>query len=462
MERQSAFRSVSFKQSHSGIPSSDSSSQADSSARHSSASVASVPTQMPHRVDTRTPDASASVHSEMVLHDKSDTPSSHGPSDLGTAATLAQLFDDTRPSTAATHDSVAQQDDTMDGRDYNAQLVEERDESPDRSERFMTPLPPSYPAKVPPNTAVEVNFAYTAQKEDELDLEVGDIIIVKDCPSDEWWVGLPVGGGKQVARAAFFPSNFIKVKHLPAHAVENSHAASRPQSVEPVAAPFTLSSSSSSATVVNSKHVSSAEPERGRQRSDTTSVMSVDSDDASSIKSSKSERRKTWFQRPFSSMSSGNSSSATKPRARSMSEPSAQEEETPSALPLQDVAPLARVKESSMEASQLLLSNGGGGHQPQQLLRRKSTTHVMGTLSARSDWTESQDSIERALLSVTAASAFRAGNWQDNIPAEIVKTLSTEECKRQEAIWELIATEKDYVRDVNLIHAVRLFCFFHA
>ena len=157
-----------------------------------------------------------------------------------------------------------------------------------------------------------------------------------------------------------------------------------------------------------------------------------------------------------------------------MSEPPVQDEETVS-LSAQDTASLARVKESSMEASQFMLSHGtsgtttlsssssaaaaatGAGQHP---LRRKSTTHVMGTLSARNEWTESQDSIERALLSVTAASAFRAGNWQDNIPAEIVKTLSIEECKRQEAIWELIATEKDYVRDVNLIHAVFFFLQF--
>jgi len=39
-------------------------------------------------------------------------------------------------------------------------------------------------------------------------------------------------------------------------------------------------------------------------------------------------------------------------------------------------------------------------------------------------------------------------------------SLSDKEKKRQEVIFELIQTERDYVRDLDIIFSVEFFCFF--
>lgn len=44
--------------------------------------------------------------------------------------------------------------------------------------------------------------------------------------------------------------------------------------------------------------------------------------------------------------------------------------------------------------------------------------------------------------------------WSTTVPSEIVALVSDEEKKRQEAIFEVIQKEKEYVDDLDLVHKV--------
>ncbi|KAF9365232.1 Intersectin 1 (SH3 domain protein) [Mortierella sp. NVP85] len=68
---------------------------------------------------------------------------------------------------------------------------------------------------------------YDAEKDDELTLEVGDIIMVQDQSDPGWWVGIKVKDDK----AGWFPSNFVDPHE---ELVETSTTTAAPAHVEPV------------------------------------------------------------------------------------------------------------------------------------------------------------------------------------------------------------------------------------
>lgn len=65
-------------------------------------------------------------------------------------------------------------------------------------------IPPSLAAKKPPKRA-KVTFAYTAQQDDELALEVGNVIEILKQEDPNWWEGSLNG------KAGMFPSNFVEI-----------------------------------------------------------------------------------------------------------------------------------------------------------------------------------------------------------------------------------------------------------
>ncbi|KAK3818805.1 MAG: hypothetical protein J3Q66DRAFT_178131 [Benniella sp.] len=68
---------------------------------------------------------------------------------------------------------------------------------------------------------------YEAEKDDELTLEVGDIVMVQDQSDPGWWVGIKVKDDK----VGWFPSNFVDPHEEP---VETSTTTAAPVHVEPV------------------------------------------------------------------------------------------------------------------------------------------------------------------------------------------------------------------------------------
>ncbi|KAJ3129212.1 cytochrome c oxidase subunit 1 [Nowakowskiella sp. JEL0407] len=52
---------------------------------------------------------------------------------------------------------------------------------------------------------------------------------------------------------------------------------------------------------------------------------------------------------------------------------------------------------------------------------------------------------------ITVASDKGTGKWSDDVPDSVLSELSAKEKMRQTAMWELICTEKDYVRDLKIV-----------
>lgn len=62
------------------------------------------------------------------------------------------------------------------------------------------------------------------------------------------------------------------------------------------------------------------------------------------------------------------------------------------------------------------------------------------------------------MSSSTESGAVQIRAWSANVPKEVLDSVSKDEQKRQEAIYELIYTEEDYVRDLDLLDEVRFGC----
>lgn len=56
--------------------------------------------------------------------------------------------------------------------------------------------------------------------------------------------------------------------------------------------------------------------------------------------------------------------------------------------------------------------------------------------------------------SITDAGNANVSLWAESVPAEIVNSVSETEKKRQEAINEVIYTERDFVRDLEYLRDV--------
>lgn len=86
-----------------------------------------------------------------------------------------------------------------------------------------------------------------------------------------------------------------------------------------------------------------------------------------------------------------------------------------------------------------------------------SETHSINTVSSETDSAiapppslTSQDSGSRVVMMITSAPIAKA-KWSDDIDGAILGRLSDKEKRRQEVIFELLQTERDYVRDLELI-----------
>ncbi|TPX72929.1 hypothetical protein SpCBS45565_g00028 [Spizellomyces sp. 'palustris'] len=66
------------------------------------------------------------------------------------------------------------------------------------------------PTRVPPGTKVTVTHVYERTKADELDLTLGETIVVMEAPEGGWWRGMKNLGGKE-AQSGWFPATMIRI-----------------------------------------------------------------------------------------------------------------------------------------------------------------------------------------------------------------------------------------------------------
>jgi hypothetical protein len=93
-------------------------------------------------------------------------------------------------------------------------------------------------------TLVKVKYARVAAGPTELTIAVGDMLLVKDTSSKDWWYGTTINGA---TRAGYFPANYVEVVE------EGSKPAARPASTRASAPSHNANSTASAAAKQESK-----------------------------------------------------------------------------------------------------------------------------------------------------------------------------------------------------------------
>ena len=257
---------------------------------------------------------------------------------------------------------------------------------------------PAIPTPVPPGTRVIARYSYDAEKMDELSLQVDDVVHVLESPEGGWWRGM-IGLGK-TTRIGWFPANLVEVLN-------------------------DVGGNTSAAESDKEGSVTNASPTSARPASKWFSklISSGKSDDESS--SGPSNTKKIPRTRSVSMDATATTTVATSKSIGAI------QGSTTLEVPLTIEGLGSSVSLKSQGASSDMLDHG----------KRRHT--VSNLLSAKSD-------------SLTTSSLTITRSWKDEAPASVVDKLSPDERKRQEVIWELLCTERDYFRDLKIILEVCL------
>lgn len=238
---------------------------------------------------------------------------------------------------------------------------------------LVRPPSPQHTNEVAVGTRVVVRYAYAAEKADELELKVDDIVHVVASPEGGWWKGMS-GQGK-LTRVGWFPSNMTEVL-----------------------------------------------PESQQQ---------LTNDDASSVNSTpdtgRASKRTSWFKkRPSSVLSVNRSEDSNSARSRSTS---------------------LDVNFGSAQSS------AKSAEEPTPSSNRTSFYMFKGESKRRNTDGASRDDLDgqRSALIDELLRPFPITSWKDKADAGEVERMSATERKRQEVIWELVSTERDYYRDMRIV-----------
>lgn len=292
------------------------------------------------------------------------------------------------------------------------------------------------PKSVPPGTKVIVKHTYERAKADEIDLTLGDIIVVIEAPEGGWWRGMKNLGGKE-AQSGWFPATMV------------------------------------------TEEITQPRP-RLREQVTSTAATSVPLNDA--------PKRMSWYKRlTVKKPSSGGTQSSKKNRSRSLSAPTRSNvslNDCGSTMSLANRSADALALEAVMEGSgdlhimhslddsenALVVTPGDNHHRrsrsaPPVSIVDPSLAEIAPFLSIESSFYErpnlSQSPPQREsmfgpppLLVEDSQMHLRSGLWQERVSENILQQMTPKERQRMTAIFELIATERDYVRDLKIIVGV--------
>ena len=273
-------------------------------------------------------------------------------------------------------------------------VAADQDPAPSNEQRPATPSLSST-NEIQPGTQVVMRFPYEAQKADELELKVGDIVHVLISPEGGWWKGM-CGLGKQ-SKVGWFPANMCEV--------------------------------------LLAKESPKQEP-------------------PSSSDTSKPGKRTSWFKKVVGGKSqedSGNASRQNKNRSRAST--------IETSVPSFSASPtLPAMKETSPTNSRPMSIIGSVAGSPvtgvrDAAARRKPSDLVRDLSSAMS--LDQGSAIQPPQLS-PSSSQSNSKSWKDDLDSDSLAQLTTSDRKRQEVIWELLTTERDYLRDLKIVLEVRL------
>ncbi|KAJ3103434.1 hypothetical protein HDU97_010180 [Phlyctochytrium planicorne] len=296
------------------------------------------------------------------------------------------------------------------------------------------------PKPVPPGTKVTCRLSYVREKADEIDLHQGDVVVVLESPEGGWWRGMTNLGGKE-PRSGWFPATVIDV------AKEKSAAAA-------------------SATVQTESSAPTQQPHPPAVSPPSPSGERFDPRAAEDTgPQGPGDRRKSWYKRLVKKPSIKEEKESKKGRVRSLSAPGGSQLGSKSSINVlgnteefdedgSEEAPLEPLPERlSTKSRNSVISPSGSTHSsttaPPTSRHKRASSAPAFTLSIAIPHSSSPVAeITDVPNLVSPVSSLR---WQDRLSPEDYESMTSQERKRMTAIWELIVTERDYVRDLKII-----------
>ncbi|KAJ3023485.1 cytochrome c oxidase subunit 1 [Thoreauomyces humboldtii] len=324
------------------------------------------------------------------------------------------------------------------------ELATESDQDAEQQDAVDGPSDDEWTVPPPQGTKVKVKATYQKTKADELDLEVGELVVVMEAPEGGWWRGMKNLGGKTPA-SGWFPAIMVTVCEPDQEAV-------------PAKGPI---------------------PRGGSFAGSSTTINQV----TESAADGPGDKRRSWYKRIGTGTSAKGKASAEprkKNRARSNSAPTPHNFDPDSNVDSSETLGLSAVAEGS---SGDLESRQSIDEAPARHARSRSATPApmdeppssprnrlsfflqaktapsrmslfspsRSTLGESTFDMSSTNTAGQTYINVDELMVVNSDRWQDRVSAETLAAMPHRQQQRMTAVFELIATERDYVRDLKII-----------
>jgi hypothetical protein len=305
---------------------------------------------------------------------------------------------------------------------------------------------------VPKGTTVVAMFAYEPTKQDELALVQGQTIVVMECPEGGWWKGV-AGIEDKKPVTGWFPASLVKIKEDHAGKLKNDHLRSNST---PTSSTTSIDSKSGEPSTSGDRKVSwfkklrsvndnvlEQESDRRKRAVSAPTVAGnvsklgnsnamVDQHGALLEASTELLERSHESIEPFPTASKRDSLASTKNEVVYDIKPVV-EEQTKAKTRAGRTTSIAIPRGVPIEAALTTPDSSKPRSRTESVYNARATIVIPNSLSP-------SDVMQGATDETV----------QDKVGAAVYKHLSDQERKRLSAVWELIQTERDYCRDLNI------------
>lgn len=257
-------------------------------------------------------------------------------------------------------------------------------------------------------TAVEALFAFEPTKSDELGFPIGATIVVLETPSGGWWKGV-IGMQEKTPVTGWFPANLVAVKQVP------------------------LIVTRADMETVTSKIVTNV--------AEALVVSPI----------SMMEKKTSWFKR-MRSVQTNILETESEKRARSSSAPVSNSDPRNVVILENTLTTIEGSKDLLVESPELQtigesilpFSGWGGFFRKASEIEEKDKEKPKPVESRQSMFLQASSKVIEALT------ASNGETLEEKVGSSVFKNLAIFERKRLSVVWELLQTERDYVRDLAI------------